>query len=325
MRQVIVTGGLGFIGSHLVDRLCDRGITVTVIDNLSSNVVSPGIYHGRCSVVTTDVADLVSLKGPADTIFHLASIVGPLRVLKHPGTILEKTLAATRAVVAFAETTGAHLIFFSSSEIYGKGGWLHESAPISLPISESPRGQYALAKLRSEQFVRSRAQGGRLRATIIRPFNVAGPRQSHEGGFVVARFIRAALRDKPLTVYGDGTQKRSFVHVADIVAATLLVAEHEPNCEIFNVGNPHNVLQIHDLAAHIKALVSCKSPITFVDPHRLHGESYDDGHEKLPIIEKIRQSLGWTPRISIDEILADTVAYELSLRGDKIYVAAGYR
>lgn len=316
-RRVLVTGGLGFIGSHLVDRLLEEGSDVVVVDNLSSNVVEPRDYSSSCRVVSKSIRNW-NPRGRFDDIYHLASPVGPVGVLQYAGRLGYEIVADTQVVASWAMRMEARLLFTSTSEVYGRSGVFAEDEVKHVPPKVSVRLSYGLGKLLSEIDLFALASQQYLWVTIMRPFNIAGPRQSSKGGFVLPRFIEQALTDKPITVYGDGSQVRSFTHVVDLVAAMMmLLRSSKAKGEIFNVGNPDNKMRIGELAKLVKQLTDSRSPIRFVDPRRLHGKRFAEAFDKVPDMTKMRRMFGWSPAKDIDEIIADSLEYYRQRVGER--------
>lgn len=308
MRQVIVTGGLGFIGSHLVERLLEEGSRVTIIDNQTSSVVEPRFFPG-CRVVTESLRDWRPRR-PYHEIYHLASPVGPLGVLRFPGRVGYEIVADAQVVAHWALRMQARLLFTSTSELYGRGGVFREDVVKHVGSQISARLAYGVGKLLSEIDLLNLAAERPLWLTIVRPFNIAGPRQSAQGGFVLPRFIEQALAGKPITVYGRGSQVRSLTHVADVVQALIkLMRSPKARGEIFNLGNPRNQITILELARLVKKMSRSVSPIRFVDPQRLHGKRFAEAFDKVPDMSKMEKLFGWSPTIGVERIVSDTLEY----------------
>jgi len=308
MAKVLVTGGLGFLGSHLVEALCGKGENVTVVDNLSANVISPEFCRGRCEFYSADILDF---QAPVrfDAIYHLANTVGSTRILPFGGILGYQVIAGIETILNLATQHRASVVYLSSSDVYGRAQWLSEESPTQQSSVVTPRREYAVSKLLAEIMLLNGARANGLRVNIIRPFNIAGPRQLPGPGFVIPRFITAALAGAPLTVFGDGSQVRSFVHVTEVAEACQLVGGSHLRGEVINVGNPSNVVSIYELANRIVSLCQSDSPIEFVDPHVVYGEMYDDGVSKLPVIDKVTSQLGWAPQLNLNSILEDSLRW----------------
>lgn len=280
--RAIVTGSAGFIGSHLVDRLTADGWDVTAIDRK----VGPSIQG------------MTELPQSVDAIFHLASPVGPIGVLGWAGRIATEVVECSDIVARWAAAYGCPLVDVSTSEVYGSGGNDAESDVCTFRPETSARKEYAVAKLAAETMLRNRE----LDLRIIRPFNVAGPRQSSEGGFVIPRFIEQARAGVPLTVYQPGTQRRAFTHVLDIVDG--MVRSLDWPADVYNLGNPANSTTMVDLAKRVLAVMGLVGSTVIVDPKALHGADFREAPDKLPNASKAN-ALGWRPWRYLNDILLD--------------------
>lgn len=313
MKRILVTGGLGFVGSHLVEFLIQRqeASYILVVDSLLSNAVPPDFFIQRYGPreVTVWQQPINSLlhafeKGSYfDEIYHLASVVGPVGVLKHKGRILERVLRDTYFLAELAEKWGAKLIDVSTSEVYGGGqqGLCAEDMPKIITHKTSARLEYAIAKLAAETALINMGSN----CVIIRPFNISGPRQKPDGGFVLPRFIQAAKKDEPLTVYGDGMQVRAFTHVRDIVKGLWLAMQLGKPGSIYNIGNPENRVNILTLATQVIKLLDSKSSISFVDPKTLWGPDFEEAADKFPDASKAQRELGWAADYTLDMIIEE--------------------
>lgn len=278
--RAIVTGSAGFIGSHLVDRLLADGWEVTAIDRKAG----------------PSIQGITELPAAVDAIFHLASPVGPVGVLGQAGLIVSEVVECADIVARWAVSYGCTLVDVSTSEVYGSGGSDAEDDVCTFRPETSARKEYAVAKLAAETMLRNR----RLDLRIIRPFNVAGPRQLSEGGFVIPRFIEQARAGAPLTVYQPGTQRRAFTHVADIVDG--MVACLGWPADVYNLGNAANSVTMLDLARQVLSVMGIDGLVEIVDPRTLHGPAFREAPDKLPNSDRAR-SLGWSPRRSLSDII----------------------
>ena len=313
----IVTGGLGFIGSAISEHLLSHGAHVTIVDSLISNVVESDYLKDRfpqTSVSTLSVEDFFSPDrdlGRCDVVIHAASLVGPASLLTYGGQIAPAIICATAKVIDACIRQQVPLIYFSSAEIYGKSGKLSESADARVPASYNARIEYALGKLASEAMIRNSLARG-LRAVVIRPFNVVGPRQSRAGGFVMPTFVQQALEGQPLTIFGSGDQQRAFTSVTDIVDFVVRYSPRafESGVATVNLGNPHNGITIRALAERVISLLKSRSKLTFTDGATVYGPSYFEAESflKLPDIE-LATSLGWSPAKHLDQIILDTADF----------------
>jgi UDP-glucose 4-epimerase len=320
MRAVLVTGGFGFIGTHLVEALLtDADLRVHVVDSLITSPIDVKAYlrrlrhSDRLTYDTCTVKEYLSHRNLSvfDEIYHLASIVGPVGVLKHAGRILQTMVQDMYVVCDYAVRTKARLCDVSTSEVYGGGrdGYCSEKDSMIIPPKISVRLEYAVAKLGCEVALMNMTKAAELHATIVRPFNVAGPRQSPQGGFVVPRFIGQALAGEPITVYGDGRMVRAFTDVRDIVDGIIRVIRWGRCGEAYNIGNPANKITILDLAKKVVEIVGSESPITFVDPKSLWGPLFEEANDKYPDADRAINELGWQPRYSLEDSIRETTDY----------------
>lgn len=282
--KAIVTGGAGFIGSHLVTRLLTDGWDVEVVDDLRSGRPAPiGV-----SFIGLPIRWATPLMTP-DAVFHLAGPVGPVGVLSQAGHIVTDIIDDARKVAGWS--AGCPFIYVSTSEVYGSGGTDAEDDPTTFAAESSARKEYAVGKLAAETMLRNSA----LDVRIVRPFNVAGPGQRADGGFVLPRFIAQARDNAPLTVYQPGTQRRAFTHVADIVDGLVRAYERGQAGEVYNLGNSANECTIRQLALEVIEASASHSRIDIVDPRDLWGPSFREAPDKVPCADKARESLGWVP------------------------------
>ncbi len=302
----IVTGGLGFIGSHLIDTLIACGQRALVIDNLSSNAIVSDDCKAYVHIGSLTNVDSVKTK----VIYHLAAPVGPVGVLKKAGEIGTLIINDIESAIKHALASDALLVYVSTSEIYGHTGILYEDSQ-KLFTHYSARSEYAAAKMLAEIMVTNTKD---LRYQIIRPFNVAGPRQQPDGGFVLPRFVISALTHQPITVYGDGTQRRAFTDVRDIVSAILRIVDVGTQNDIWNIGNPDNESSIDELATRVIEAVGMGN-VEYIDPVKLHGPNFVEAEDKIPNIDKLSSVCSWYPSFTFEQTLADTVQYYRTRRG----------
>jgi nucleoside-diphosphate-sugar epimerase len=292
----LVTGGLGFIGSHLVDRLIAQGEQVMIVDdNRGGSTYQP---PDGVEVIDSAVSPLVFMMLPEfSTIWHLASPVGPVGVLEQAGQITTEIIGDLDTISEIAG--GAPIIYVSTSEVYGggEGGLCREDMAMHVSADVSARLEYQTAKLAGEVMMLNRWQDVR----VIRPFNVAGPRQRPEGGFVLARWVEQWQRGKPITVYQPGTQKRAMTHVLDIIDGMMQVRAHGER-GVYNIGNPDNVVSMRELADLFCSITGATS--VEVDPVDLHGPEFREAADKFPDASKT-MALGWSPRRSVADIIWD--------------------
>lgn len=322
--RILVTGGFGFIGSHLTQLLlADPSARVLVVDNLSTSPLPldrlldelghpKGLEYRIC-----DIDDFCQDwdGGPFDEIYHLASVVGPAGVLPHAGRIAASILRDTLVVAELAHRTGARLVDVSTSEVYGGGqeGFCSETMAKIVPPEPSARLEYAVGKLAAETALLNQCRTRGIRARIVRPFNVSGPRQSGRGGFVLPRFVAQALAGAEITVFGDGTQIRAFTHVRDQAAGIICAMRAGRDGEVYNLGNPDNRCTILDLAHDVLEVSRSSSRIVHVDPKTVYGPLYEEANNKFPDARKAMAELGWRPRFGRRETVVQTIEYMRAL------------
>lgn len=325
-KHILVTGGFGFLGSHLVERLLeDEEARVHVIDNLSTSPLDHEAFvrrvgNPRLTYEITSVEDYAK-RGefpPFAEIFHLASVVGPVGVLHHAGKITKSITDDTYAVLGITQKTGARLLDVSTSEVYGGGrdGYCSENDNKIITPKVSVRLEYAVAKLACEIALMNTCKVSELHAVIIRPFNIAGPRQSGKGGFVLPRFIKQCLAGEPITVYGDGSMIRAFTHVVDVADGIILALRKGRRGEAYNIGNPANKISILELAKRTVRLAESSSRIDLVDPKALFGPLFEEANDKYPDADRSMNELGWRPRFDLDTVIRDSVEYIRAERVD---------
>jgi len=312
---VLVTGGGGFIGSHLVEHLLEETTEdVHVLDNFSTGVRS-NIAHiddARLTVESGDIRDdkIVSdAVTDADSIYHLAAAVGVQKVVDDPLDALKTNLEGTENVLEAAADDGVPTFIASSSEVYGKS----ESLPFSedgdrvLGPTSVPRWGYASAKAVDEFLGLAYYKQHGLPVVVGRYFNIVGPRQVGEYGMVIPTFVEQALAGEPLTVYGDGTQQRSFTHVADAVEATHELLETErAHGDVFNIGAP-NPTPINELADRVLEHTGSESETIYTPFAEVYGEDFEEPDSREPDVSKLRETLGWAPEMDLDRILKDVI------------------
>lgn len=301
MKRILVTGGLGFVGSNLIKFISDAD--VTIVDNMQSNAVR---NVREANVIFCDMgAYLRQTKDRFDEIYHLASVVGPVGVLEHAGKIIKSIVNDTYTVAAAAKRWNAKIVDVSTSEVYGGGnqGFCQEDMPKIITNRTSARLEYAIGKLASETALINMGAN----SVIIRPFNIVGPNQGSKGGFVLPRFIEQAAKREMLTVYGDGSQVRAFTHVDDICRGLVAAMAKGKAGESYNLGNEKNRVTIKELAAMVCSFYP-GSQYGHVNPKTLWGEKFEEAADKYPDASKAREHLGWKAMISLQDIIAELVA-----------------
>lgn len=310
-----MTGGFGFIGSHLVKLLLhEQGTRVHVVDDLSTSPC-PLDYMlqsiGSSTKLSYDVCTVEEYfeKGPArfDGIFHLASPVGPAGVLLHAGEMVRSVVRDTYLVSDYCLAHSVRLVDVSTSEVYGGGrdGYCSEEDAKIVPAQTSVRLEYAVAKLAAETFLINSSRVKGLDARIVRPFNVAGPRQSPRGGFVLPRFLRQAIDGYPLTVFGNGSALRAFTHVSDLAAGIALAMTRGLPGREYNLGNPANKISVDELADRVIRLIGEAVAKEYIDPQEIYGPLYSEANDKFPDARRAMTELSWKPEYDIDAIIMD--------------------
>ncbi|MGC9665567.1 NAD-dependent epimerase/dehydratase family protein [Planosporangium sp. 12N6] len=327
----LVTGGAGFIGSHLVDALLARGESVIVLDDLSTGQLSnldrastnPRFRFVRGSVLDELVVD--QLAHECDTIVHLAAAVGVKLVVDHPLRSLHTNIRGAENIIEAAHRHGCKILVASTSEIYGKNasGPLTENSDRILGSPSIMRWAYSTAKVVDEILATAYHRELGLRSIVVRLFNTVGPRQSPAYGMVIPRLVHQALAGQPLTVYGDGQQTRCFAHVADVVAALVALLD-EPAAigETFNIGNSGEI-SILDLAKRVIEYTGSRSDIVLVPFEEAFGTGFEDMNRRVPDTGKLQALTGWMPLRDLDDALYDIIAEVQRTSGSPSLPAAG--
>jgi UDP-glucose 4-epimerase len=308
--RVVVTGGAGFFGSHLVARLLGEGHDAVAVDDLSAGRAENLPRGAR--LVRLDVRDRSALEGAregAALVLHLAAAVGPELVGRDPPRTWSRNVEGPARVLEAAAERGARVLLASTSEVYGPAvdGVLVESQPLTLDAA-ARRDVYALSKAAGEAYALALHRTRLLPVTVARCFNVVGPRQSERYGMVLARFARAARAGRPLTVYGDGLQRRCFLHVADAVEAVLLLARApEAEGQIVNVGSEEEVTVL-DLARRVLAEAGGTGHVEHMPFERVYGEGFVDPRRRRPDLTRLRALTGFVPARTLDDAVRDVLA-----------------
>ena len=314
--RILVTGGAGFIGSHLCERLVADGHIVTAIENFSTgrefNLVNL-VSSDNFTLVEGSVLDaniLALLIGDSDYVFHLAAAVGVFNIVKNPLASLLTNIRGTENVLEAAHTTKTPVFLTSSSEVYGKNisDSLKESDDRILGSPVTLRWSYSEAKAIDESLAYAYFVEKQLETRIVRFFNTVGPRQLGAYGMVVPRFVKAALANEPITIYGDGNQTRCFAHVFDVVDAVLAVAFAENTIgKVINIGNNFEI-SINGLAKKIIEETGSMSEIVYVPYAEAYGDGFEDMERRIPNIDLINRLVGWKPKRDLSSIIADISA-----------------
>ena len=315
--NIVITGGAGFIGSHLSERLLDDGHQVVAIDDLSTGAIA-NIDHLRSHPHFTRVIDSIFNESMVaehidrcDAVFHLAAAVGVKLIVEAPVRTIETNVHGTEVVLRNASKKRKLVVIASTSEVYGKQTVVpfSETADLLLGCPHQHRWAYACSKALDEFLGLAYWKEQQLPVIIVRLFNTVGPRQTGRYGMVIPNFVRQALAGDPLTVYGDGSQTRSFADVTDVVRALAgLLDEPKAIGDIFNIGNPEEI-SILELAAQVKAVAGSASEIVTVPYEQAYEAGFEDMPRRVPDISKIRDLIGWNPTLSLADILERVVAH----------------
>jgi UDP-glucose 4-epimerase len=317
--NVLITGGAGFIGSHLAERLLTRGDEVRAVDDLSTGSAE-NIQHLKtergfhCFIDTiTNHRLMEELVEEADIIYHLAAAVGVRLIVESPTRAMETNIRGTEVVLELAAKKKKRLLITSTSEVYGKRNHVpfREADDLVLGPPDKGRWSYACSKLIDEFLAIAYWKEKGVPTVIARLFNVVGPRQTGRYGMVIPSLVKQALRGSEMTVYGDGSQSRCFTHVNDAVGALIALAEcPDANGEVFNVGSTEEV-SILDLAHKIKGMVASESRIVLIPYEKAYKDGFEDMMRRVPDLNKISETIGYRPSMDLDEILLSTIKYHV--------------
>jgi UDP-glucose 4-epimerase len=315
--KAFLTGGAGFIGSHLAERLLELGHEVLVLDNLATGSID-NIAHlkksPRFSYVVDSVTNeplLAEMIDRCDVVFHLAAAVGVKLIVEQPVHTIETNVHGTEVVLKHAAKKRKLVFIASTSEVYGKSTDVpfREVADLVLGPSEKHRWAYACSKLIDEFLALAYWKEKKLPVVVVRLFNTVGPRQTGQYGMVLPTFVRQALTEEPITVFGDGTQSRSFTYVGDVVEALVGLAQ-EPRAigQVFNIGNTGEI-SIRDLAERVKAMTGSRSPIHYIPYDEAYEAGFEDMPRRVPDISKLAALIGYAPKVELDDIIARVIEY----------------
>ena len=313
--KYLITGGSGFIGSHLTERLLDQGHSVTIIDNLTTGSdanllkVKKSINFHQGNILDKPLME--ELIAESDYVVHLAAALGVLNIVNKPLESLKTNIQGTEVVLEASDKFGKPVLIASTSEIYGKNDKVplneEDDRIIGHPLKS--RWSYSEAKAVDESLAYFYYLEKKLPVRIVRFFNTVGPRQVGHYGMVLPRFVSAALKNEPLSVYGSGDQIRCFCHVDDAVRALLLVMDSDKAVgEVFNVGNNQQI-SIMELAKKVIEIIGSNSSIENIAYEKAYPEGFEDMQRRVPDVSKIKQVLGWEPEINLDQIIKDIAAF----------------
>jgi UDP-glucose 4-epimerase len=313
--RVLVTGGAGFIGSHLVEALVARGDAVTVIDNVSTgNLKNLASVKEKIQIINGDIRDsalIESLTEKTDLIFHMAAALGVNTILESTLESISTNIVGSEVILTSAAKNKKRIVIASTSEIYGKNPKqpLSESDDRVIGAPQKIRWSYSDAKAIEEAIATTLFQRQALPVTTARLFNTVGPRQSANYGMVLPKLVQSALNSEPLTVFGDGKQTRVFCHVNDAVRGLLALADSQKSIgDVFNVGGEGEI-SIKDLAAKVIQATGSKSEIELLDYQQAYPAGFEDMARRVPDISKIKSVIGWLPEHDIQSIISDVITY----------------
>lgn len=317
MKHILITGGAGFIGSHLAEALLGQGAAVTIIDDLSTGSIvnidgarqSPNYSYHIDTIMNLPL--LAELVDRADEIYHLAAAVGVRLIVEKPVQTIETNIRGTENVLNLAARKKKKVLITSSSEVYGKSSKVpfSEDDDILLGSTSRPRWSYACSKAIDEYLALAYWREQALPAVIVRLFNTVGPRQTGQYGMVIPRFVQQALANEPITIYGDGTQTRAFAHVSDVIQGLMaLMAEPKALGGVFNVGNDSEI-SIEELALLIRQRANSKSSIVKVPFEEAYDSNFEDLTRRVPDLSRIRSVVPYHPKLTITDIVDRVIEY----------------
>ena len=315
--RVLITGGAGFIGSHLAESLLELDHEVFVIDNLwtgkLANLEKVQNNENLHLVIDTILNESVmnELIFKVDHIYHMAAAVGVRKIMDHPVETLDINVKGTETVLRLANRFKKKVLIASTSEIYGKHveHTLSEDDNRVMGTVKKRRWAYACSKTLDEFLALAYFDEKKLPVVVTRLFNTVGPRQTGQYGMVLPSFVQSALLGKPITVFGDGTQSRSFTHVRDVVEAlTKLMAEPKAEGDVFNVGNDHEIT-IKELASKVKEMTGSDSGIEYIPYEKAYGPGFEDMERRCPNVDKIKNLIGFKPNYDLEAMIQSVIDY----------------
>jgi UDP-glucose 4-epimerase len=313
--RAFITGGAGFIGSHLAEALLGQGHKVLILDNLSTGSIDniahlknrPDFEYFIDSVNNEPL--LAELIDSSDVVFHFAAAVGVKLIVEQPVNTIETNVHGTEVVLKHANKKKKLVVLASTSEVYGKSEDVpfREDSDLVLGATPKHRWAYACSKAIDEFLALAYWKERKLPVIIVRFFNTVGPRQTGQYGMVIPNFVRQALAGEPIRVFGDGSARRAFTHVSDVVDALIrLVAEPSAIGQVINIGTTHEVT-IAALAARVRDLSGSSSPIEFIPYDQAYGSGFEDMPRRLPDLTKVQRMIGYSPKYGLDDILAHVI------------------
>ena len=316
--KILITGGAGFIGSHFAELSLESGHEVFVIDDLSTGSIeniehlkpNPHFHYYLDTITNRQL--LRELVDKCDMVVHLAAAVGVQLIVESPVNTIETNIYGTELVLQFANLKKKRVLLASTSEVYGKSAKERFSEDDDLVMGATTKGRwsYACSKAIDEFLALAYWKERKLPVTVVRLFNTIGPRQTGRYGMVVPRFVRAALRNEPIHVYGTGQQTRCFTNVADVVHALSLLLQTERSVgEIFNIGGTEQI-SIDALAQKIKQMTNSQSEIAHIPYEEAYAEGFEDMLRRMPDVSKLQRYIGFAPTTTLDAMLQDVIHWE---------------
>jgi nucleoside-diphosphate-sugar epimerase len=315
--RVLITGGAGFVGSHLSEALLERGDDVFILDNLSTGSIENVVhlkgnprFHYTIDTVSNEPV-LAELIDRCDLVVHLAAAVGVKLIVEQPVHTIETNVHGTEVVLKHANKKKKLVLIASTSEVYGKSAEVpfREDADLVLGPTTKHRWAYACSKMIDEFLALAYWKERKLPVIVVRLFNTVGPRQTGQYGMVIPNFVRQALAGQPITVFGDGTQSRSFTYVGDVVKAMVaLIDEPRAIGQVFNIGNGKEI-SIRQLAEKVKQLTGSQSEIVLVPYEKAYEAGFEDMPRRVPDIGRIQSLVGYAPTVELDETLTRVIEH----------------
>src|SRR5437016_5976186 len=314
--RFLITGGAGFIGSHLAQRLVRRGYRVSVLDNLSTGrlgnlepLVDARLVDFNWGSIQ-DRYTVEKLVGEADFVVHLAASLGVKLILEHPVESIETNVTGTQIVLEAAARNRTPVLIASTSEVYGKSNKVPfcEDDDLVLGSTRKSRWSYAASKILDECLALSYWEEKQLPTIVVRFFNTVGPRQNARYGMVLPTFVQQALEEAPITIHGDGKQSRCFCDVRDTVEAVTKLIDAQAFGEVFNIGSTQEI-SIEDWAMLVRQRVDSRSQILYTPYDQAYGRGYEDVQRRVPSVDKLHGVTGFRPKITLPEIIDRTAAH----------------
>ncbi|MEK6406932.1 MAG: GDP-mannose 4,6-dehydratase [Acidobacteriota bacterium] len=315
--KVLITGGAGFIGSHLAERLLARGDEVHLLDDLSTGSIENIVLIKNHPNLTYHIDTIrnyrltAELVDNCDIVYHLAAAVGVKLIVESPVSTIETNIRGTDIVLSLAAKKRKRVVITSTSEVYGKRNKVpfNEDDDLVMGPTNKGRWSYACSKAIDEFLAIAYWKEKRVPTVIVRLFNTVGPRQTGRYGMVIPNFVQQSLTGQDITVYGDGTQTRCFTHVSDVIGALIAIAEHPQAVgEVYNIGSDHEISML-ELAEKIKHLTESASNIVFVPYDKAYEEGFEDMMRRVPDISKIRALIGYEPKVDLEAMLTSIIDY----------------